>query len=304
MPLPFLGWRYDASERGLARNRGGELVGGLLMGEQRAVIRRWSKHFGLAIRADDIACLSPSLRLCQTVPGFDFPRPTDAQLTPVGPVRATSLSRIAEDCPFEIAPDRPFVFASLGTVQGHRIDLFRKIASACARLDLQLLIAHCGGLSKDQAASLDANWVVDFVDQQAILEKADLCVTHGGLNTVLDCLASQTPMLALPIGYDQPGIGARIDHHRLGRAIPARQATRRHIERNLAHLLSSREDYVSRIRPIEKEIRAAGGAERAADLIDDLVAPKAAHPLQGRYDAVKTPANDSDHRARELSAIS
>jgi zeaxanthin glucosyltransferase len=43
-------------------------------------------------------------------------------------------------------PGRPFVFASLGTLQGQRFGLFRRIAKACRRLDAQLLVAHCGGL--------------------------------------------------------------------------------------------------------------------------------------------------------------
>ncbi|MDY8107993.1 glycosyltransferase [Fulvimarina sp. 2208YS6-2-32] len=304
MPLPFLDWPYDASEAGLSRNRGGELVGGLFMARQRAVIRRWSQRFGLGIRADDVACLSPALRLSQTVPGFDFPRPSDARLTPVGPVRAPATARTGADLPFAIAPDRPFVFASLGTVQGHRFDLFQTIAAACARFDVQLMIAHCGGLSRAQSERLDADWVVDFVDQQAILQRADLCVTHAGLNTVLDCLASSTPMLALPISFDQPGIGARIAHHRIGRTIAGRRVRPGNFSEALTDLLAHRADYARRIAPIRAEIESAGGTERAADLIDDLIARTVGRPIERRFDAAKTAANDSDHRPRELSAMS
>jgi hypothetical protein len=40
--------------------------------------------------------------------------------------------------------------------------------------------------------------------------------TLNGLNTTLESLAQGVPMVAIPIGYDQPGIAARIAHHGVG----------------------------------------------------------------------------------------
>ncbi|MBB3950066.1 glycosyltransferase [Aureimonas jatrophae] len=280
MPLPFLGWSYDPTERGLARNRGGELVGGLLLGRQRRVIRRWAQHFQLAEIRDDRDCLSDRLRLAQTVASFDFPRPADTLLRPVGPIRSTTPSPgQAFGAPRQC--DRPFVFASLGTLQGHRFELFRLIAAACRDLGAELLIAHCGGLDPAQAARLDADHVVDFADQMAALRQADICITHGGLNTVLDALATRTPMLALPIAFDQPGVGARIRHHRVGETLPAGRATRAGIRTRLERLLAEHDGFVAAAAPMRGDIARANGARNAAVLIDALVAR--------RSDAVSVP---------------
>ncbi|WP_158555092.1 glycosyltransferase [Fulvimarina endophytica] len=301
MPLPFLGWAYDPSERGLARNRGGELVGGFLMGSQRRVISRWAQRFGLGEIADDTACLSRSLRLAQAPASFDFPRPPTAGLTPVGPIRSQHREAHPGLDAFAVDPARPFVFASLGTMQGHRRWLFERIASVCRAAGAQLLVAHCGGLSPSDAARIGADWVTDFVDQGSILSRADLCVTHGGLNTVLDCIDTGTPMLALPVGYDQPGNGARIRHHRIGETIPARRATRRRIEEALTRLLDERAGYVERAAPMRAEIRRAGGAARAAQLVHDLLIRSRIEAHAGRFDAARQPANDTEIRDLGLS---
>jgi zeaxanthin glucosyltransferase len=45
-----------------------------------------------------------------------------------------------------------------------------------------------------------------------LLKRATVCITHAGLNTVLESLAQGVPQLAIPITYDQPGVAARIAH--------------------------------------------------------------------------------------------
>lgn len=302
MPLPFLDWPYDPSEAGLARNRGGELVGGWFLRKQRRIIETWARRFEIAERKDDVSCLSATLRLAQTVEGFDFPRETGTVLRPVGPIRAAPVTHLRADPRFSIDPERPFVFASLGTMQGHRFDLFKTIATACRSLDAQVMIAHCGGLDSKQAASLPADWVVDFADQPAMLARADICVTHGGLNTVLDCLATGTPMLALPIGYDQPGVGARIRHHGLGETIAAKRAKPRNVAEALAKLIADRPAYEKRIAPIRQEIATAGGARKAVDLIDNFLVKVSTSRTERRFAAPQEPANDVVAVCSNLSA--
>nr|MBA2813956.1 hypothetical protein [Candidatus Pantoea persica] len=90
-------------------------------------------------------------------------------------------------------------------LQGGRYDLFETLAKACRELDAELLIAYFGGLSDFQARKL---------------LRAGAAITHGGLNTVLDAIASGTPLLAIPLAFNQPGIAARLVHHLGIRASP------------------------------------------------------------------------------------
>jgi len=172
-----------------------------------------------------------------------------------------------------VATGRPFVFASLGTLQGDRFGLFQRIAEACRDLDVQLLIAHCGRLDRRQEQRLlkaGASWVTDFAPQRAVLARADAVVTHAGLNTVLDALEAGVPSLALPIAFDQPGVAARVMHAGVGLKLDPRLASRRRIVQGLRRLLRE-PDFAQRARLLGDEVRAAGGAPRAAQLIEAVL---------------------------------
>jgi UDP:flavonoid glycosyltransferase YjiC (YdhE family) len=54
--------------------------------------------------------------------------------------------------------------------------------------------------------------IVKQARQLELLKRTWICITHAGLNTVLESLAQGVPQLAIPITYDQPGVAARIAH--------------------------------------------------------------------------------------------
>jgi zeaxanthin glucosyltransferase len=269
VPLPFLPWLYDASEKGIRRNRGGERVSRLLLLEQNRVINKWSRSFRLAGTFHDLqSCLSDVATIAQTTAGFDFPRTSaTGRLHMVGPIRDEERE---QDMPFNVDPTKPFVFMSLGTLQGHRVSLFAAAARACRELDVQLLVAHCGGLDREQARALGATWVVDFAPQRAVLARADLCITHCGMNTVMDALEFGTPLLAFPIAFDQPGISARIVYHDVGSRQSTRFLSEAKIKRAIATLLYD-PGYKERAGKLGRSISTAGGVGKAADLIEALV---------------------------------
>src|SRR5580658_8714154 len=61
--------------------------------------------------------------------------------------------------------------------------------------------------------------------QLELLKGAALCITHAGLNTALEALTQGVPMVALPIGYDQPGVAARIVYHGVGESLEIEKLT-------------------------------------------------------------------------------
>lgn len=234
IPLPFLGWPYDPSERGLRRNAGGESVARLILRRQNAVISGWADRFGIGRREGLVDCLSPLLTLSQTLPGFDFPRP-DGTIVETGPLRGPDARGFPEG--IHPDPNRPFIYASLGTLQGHRAGLLRKVVMASRKAGAQVLVTHAGALSAQQARDLGADWVRDRVPQEAVLERADLCITHAGLNTAMEALERGVPMLALPIAYDQPGVAARLVHHGVALRHSRHWATADRLSHSISRLL-------------------------------------------------------------------
>ncbi|MTD98844.1 glycosyltransferase [Paracoccus sp. YIM 132242] len=272
IPLPFLGWPHDTTAQGLRRNAGGERVADLLMLPQSRVIRRWAQAWNLGDLRRLQDCLSPRLALSQTVLGFDYPRPVNgAHIAPLGPFRR---GQAAQDFPPDIRPDgtRPFVYVSLGTLQGHRAGLLSRIAAACRQAGAQVLVSHAGCLSEDRARAIPADWVRPFVPQQAVLERADLCVTHAGLNTALECLMAGVPMLAVPLTHDQPGVAARIAQCGAGLRLQPWQRSPARIREAVARLLSG-----PRFRDTARSFAAQAddwpGAAGAVDRIEARVSP-------------------------------
>jgi zeaxanthin glucosyltransferase len=269
VPLPVMPWRYRATPWGEQLNLHSSGVYDRAMQAHAAVIARHAAAFGLPPRQRLDECLSPLLQLSQTTPGFDFPRTSlPEHFHGIGPLRSALSDESPMDTP--VAPGRPFVFASLGTLQGDRFGLFRRIAAACRELDLQLLIAHCGRLDASQELRLlkaGASWVTDFAPQRAVLARADAVITHAGLNTVLDALEAGVPSLALPIAFDQPGVAARVVHAGVGLKLDPRLASRRRIVQGLRRLLRE-PGFAERAKKLGDEVRTAGGAPRAAQLIE------------------------------------
>jgi hypothetical protein len=92
--------------------------------------------------------------------------------------------------------------------------------------------------NQDELGSVPANTVVvGTAPQVELLKRAVRYITHAGLSTTLGSLAQGVPMVALPIGYDQPGIAARIAHHRAGEFVEVENLTIEGLSRLIAKVL-------------------------------------------------------------------
>lgn len=279
LPLPVMPFAYATDERSQHMYRGSSQVYDWLMKPLGKVISEAARRLGIPPRSALHECLSPLAQISQTLPGFDFPRSRlPASFHAVGPLRSPLTRKQGE---WPIDKQRPFFFASLGTLQGDRLKLFERIAKACKRLDGQLLIAHCGKLDAAQERRLidcGATWVTDFAPQQWALEQADAVITHGGLNTVMDAIAARTPMLVLPIAFDQPGVAARVAYRGVGSQL-SRRASAARIESALRALLAQP---LPGFNALIGELQQAGGVTRAADIVEAAVVEHAttqAHTL-------------------------
>ena len=67
--------------------------------------------------------------------------------------------------------------------------------------------------------------VVGYAPQLDLVRRSALTISHGGLNTALESLAWGVPMVVLPVAYDQPGVGARVEWSGVGRSIPVGRLT-------------------------------------------------------------------------------
>jgi MGT family glycosyltransferase len=264
VPPPYLSWDYRQSEQGEKRNLGGYRVSDWLMSGVGDAIEHHSRRFGLTPRRRAEDCFSPFAQLAQAVPGIDFPRSElPRSFHYLGPFRP---DREAEWRP-PPGDERPIAFCSLGTLQGSRASIFRKVAEASDRLGLRLVLAHGGRLPPEDIARLPGEPLVyDFVRQRAVLARAAIAVTHAGFNTVLDALSFGVPLVAIPLAFEQPATAARLRYAGVAEVVGKRSGAGG-IAQAMERLLEDG-TYRERAAAVRAEIELAGGVQEAADLAE------------------------------------
>ncbi|HEY3937407.1 MAG TPA: nucleotide disphospho-sugar-binding domain-containing protein [Bryobacteraceae bacterium] len=269
VPPPFTGWSYQPGAWARIRNRLGYEASGLLTRPVTQVLRKARQQWKLPAHATPGDSISKLAQISQQPAAFDFPR---RELPPsfhyVGPLRRAPLRKIP--FPWEKLDGRPLVYASLGTLQNAREPIFRLFSEACADFPVQLVITHGGGLDDDAAASFPGNpLVVSYAPQMDVLARATLTLTHAGLNTVLDSLANGVPLVAIPLTYEQPAIARRVVWSGVGETIPFSDLDLPKLRNTIARVLSE-PVYAEKARQMKTAIEQAGGAVKAADLIEGL----------------------------------
>ena len=267
-------WDYDPSPRGLERNRlGYEKVNGLGT-TLRKITNDYRASWGLPICEHPNDFYSPLAHIAQHPGEFEFPR---KELPPyfhfIGSCYNPTLRKIIP-FPYEKLNGKPLVYASLGTLQNRLLWIFDAIAQACAEFDVQLVIALGGGASPDDLPELSGEpIVVGYAPQLELLQKATLTITHAGLNTTLESLTQGVPMVAIPITNEQPGVAARIAWTGTGQFVPLEEVNADKLREAIEQVLSD-DSYKKNALRLQNAIKQGGGASKAADVIEQVVATR------------------------------
>lgn len=269
IPPDFLPWRYRDAGWARLRNRLGYAIRDLMISPLHRVLNRYRRAFGLRPYRSPDDSFSPFAQITQLVRDFDLPRARPpACLHYVGPYRREPERDIP--FPYERLDGRPIVYASLGTVFGSRTAIWDAIVQGCSGLAAQVVLA-LGGRGRGPSASLPSNAiVVDYAPQRELLSRASLFITHSGLNSVMEALAAQVPLIAIPITGDQFGVAARIAYTQTGEIIPAAGCSPGAIASAARKILST-SAYREREAPIRDAIQSTHGAPPAAAIIEEVV---------------------------------
>jgi UDP:flavonoid glycosyltransferase YjiC (YdhE family) len=107
----------------------------------------------------------------------------------------------------------------------------------------------------------------EFLPQTSILPSCDLAITHGGNNTVTECLHFGKPMIVLPLFWDQYDNAQRIHELGLGVRLDTYRFTDAELHAALDRLLTDAQ-LRSRLTAAAATIQQRNGVRKAADLIE------------------------------------
>jgi UDP:flavonoid glycosyltransferase YjiC (YdhE family) len=96
-------------------------------------------------------------------------------------------------------PDRPTVYASMGTVFNRVPEVWRAIVDGLSGEPVNLVVTMGGADLPDWPGPLPGNVRIErFVPESALMPYCDLLISHGGIGTILKAMNSGLPVLVIP----------------------------------------------------------------------------------------------------------
>ncbi len=104
------------------------------------------------------------------------------------------------------------IYISMGTVNNDMMSFYKSCISALTNTDYQVIMSVGNLMSIEAFGELAENIsIYSYVDQIAVLEKADAFVSHCGMNSVSESLYFEVPLVMLPQTSEQKGVAERVN---------------------------------------------------------------------------------------------
>lgn len=169
-----------------------------------------------------------------------------------------------------IEKDEPLIYVSLGTIQNEDYRLLELICSATEELQIKTVVG-LGQWDASKTISLPGNPTINpMAPQCKMLQRATLCISHGGYNTFNESLYYGVPLLIIPITNDQLGVGSRVESLGLGKTISRKKASNERLIKTIESLLSN-QDCIKHVASISLKQRQAGGVVKAIQEIEKFL---------------------------------
>ena len=282
-PLCLYNWPHEITPAALARNRDGVTKWAGLLNSLNGGIKAHAESVGLKVDWNSLdSTISPFASITQVPRAFDFESSHWlSQFHHTGPFHNAEW-RDKVDFPWNRLTGEPLIYASMGTILNGQVDVFRTIVAAVAKnKNSQLVLSIGDQIDPKQIGPAPKNAIiVQRAPQLELVKQATLCITHAGLNTVLESLAQGVPQVAIPVTYDQPGVAARIAHKKTGVVTSLDKLTTHRFAFLINEVLTN-PTYRENARRLQKAITEANGLSVAADVIEESLGARKGNDRSG-----------------------
>jgi len=207
-----------------------------------------------------------------TVNLYIYPESADYQRArPLGPSWHRLDSSVRETDGKFTLPDAlaagsgALIYFSLGSLGSADVQLMRRVINCLATTPYRYIVSK--GPLHDEIELAPNMAGAEFLPQTSILPSCDLAITHGGNNTVTECLHFGKPMIVLPLFWDQYDNAQRIDELGLGIRLDTYRFTDAELHAALDRLLTDAQ-LRRRLTAAAATIQQRNGVRKAADLIE------------------------------------
>jgi MGT family glycosyltransferase len=181
------------------------------------------------------------------------------------------------DEPFEVpkeirSGEGSLIYLSLGSLGSADVDLMRRLIQVLGETPHRYIVSM--GPQHDLIELADNMFGREFLPQTSILPQVDLVITHGGNNTITECLSFGKPMIVLPLFWDQYDNAQRMDELGFGVRLATYEFEDRELTGAIDRLLTA-EDLKATLNGMAARLQANPGTVLAADLIERLARDRA-----------------------------
>lgn len=172
------------------------------------------------------------------------------------------------DLPLDELKQHPVIYISQGTVYNDRPDFFNHCFAAFASTPWKVVMSIGNNIDRDKLDPIPDNFLVrTYLPQLEVLQHTDICITHGGMTTIMEALAYGVPLIVAPLPVSDIAVNARRVEE-LGLGIMLEQAAlSAESLRDAASRISHDPGFYARAIQMQEEIHKAGGYTRGADIL-------------------------------------
>lgn len=164
--------------------------------------------------------------------------------------------------------DRPLVYISLGTVVNNRPDFYKNCIQAFTDENVNVIISCGKSIDIETLGEIPENIkVYDHVDQLDILSRANVFITHCGMNSVSESLYMATPMVLYPQTNEQKAVARRTMEIGAGKKL--KNDSVNGIKNTVKNILSI-DSYKIAAKKCSDDFRNCSGVKGAADFIESV----------------------------------
>lgn len=229
-------------------------------------------------------------RLIAAPAAFDFPHREKEGVYNIGPLVNIAREGEIEKPRYNIlqkkltqhkkAQSGFIIYCSLGTItasfQKKVLHFFKKIRLVAQQNSTDLFVLSTGkGLDIGEIFPAPDNlYVFDYVPQVDLLQYCDIMITHGGINSITECVFYGVPTLNYPLSleWDQPGCAARATYHKVGLMGKINKDSAKTISQKLNKIKTNYDFFKKNVTDMREKFKEKNNSNEIIEIINRIIA--------------------------------
>ncbi|XP_054161697.1 NDP-glycosyltransferase YjiC-like [Oppia nitens] len=160
------------------------------------------------------------------------------------------------------------IYLSLGSIGSADVDLMKRLVAMLANSEHRIIVSK--GVKHDKYELADNMWGERFVPQVKVLPIVDLFITHGGNNSITECMYFGKPMIVVPLFYDQYDNAQRVEDKGYGIRLNPYECSEQQLLQSIDKLLNDKQ-LAEKLEKVSKRIQTEKQIEKIPEIIENLI---------------------------------